>query len=68
MAEARERAEWARASCVIAMVHNVQCAKKADMKEPGHFNPWPPPEGAARAKPVQKVSPRIFKGMLPRSR
>lgn len=40
MAEARERSEWNRASSVMAMVHNAQCARASLMKPPAAFNPF----------------------------
>lgn len=38
--EAWDRAEWNRAAHVLAMIHNVNCVKKADLKEPGDYNPY----------------------------
>ena len=30
---------WATTSSVMAMIHNVNCTKKSDMKSPVEFNP-----------------------------
>ena len=39
-AEGRSRAEWSRAAAIMAMVHNVNCTKKGQMKSPAEFSPF----------------------------
>lgn len=59
MARARERAEWARCSAVVAMVFNTTRTKRADCKPASHFNPLA--ERAARPQPIATMTPRQMK-------
>lgn len=40
MREAREFAEWSRTAAQLAKMHNLQCAKKSNMKPPAYFHPF----------------------------
>ena len=39
MSEGKSQANWAHTSAIIAKIHNANCAKKSDMKNPDVFNP-----------------------------
>ncbi len=39
MYEGLQDEEWQHTSSILAMLHNLQCSKKAQMKPPTHFNP-----------------------------
>lgn len=54
MAEARQRDEWDRCSAVVAMVHNVNCTKRSDMRPPASFNPLR--KGRPKAEMVVPIS------------
>ena len=43
-------------SCLMAKIHNVNCAKKADMKSPAYFNPF-----TRRKKSVPQVPLRFYR-------
>jgi len=43
MAEARGRLEWNQTSAIVAMIHNVNCTKSHQMKNPDYFNPMATP-------------------------
>ena len=40
MAEARLEDSWERMAWIVAKLHNVNCTKRADLREPGSFNPY----------------------------
>lgn len=40
MADARRDEQWDHTSFLIAKLHNVNCAKRSDQKEPDHFHPF----------------------------
>ena len=37
--ETRDELEWNHTASLVAMIHNVNCSKKSDMKNPDQFNP-----------------------------
>jgi len=39
MSEGRSQADWAHTSKILAMIHNVNCSKKSEMKSADEFNP-----------------------------
>lgn len=44
MCDARIESEWSRCASMLAMIHNVNCAKKKDMMQPIEFMPnYKPP-------------------------
>lgn len=59
MAEARRRDEWDRLSTLLAMTHNVNCARRADAKAPAAFNPF-----HARPQSPMRASLAELKGVF----
>lgn len=39
MFEGKQDQEWQHTSSQLAMMHNLKCSKKSQMKAPNHFNP-----------------------------
>lgn len=40
MADGKRREQWGHTSHVLAKLHNVNCTKREDLKEPWEFNPY----------------------------
>jgi hypothetical protein len=40
MVEGKEFAEWSRAAAIITKMHNLQCVKRSDMRQPADFHPY----------------------------
>ena len=40
MAEGRNRAAWSRTAALLAMLHNINCTKRGDMKTAADFDPF----------------------------
>lgn len=60
MAEGRREEQWGHTSFLLAMIHNVNCAKKGDQKTPRQLNPL----HAQGDEVVEKVKLKDVKGLL----
>jgi hypothetical protein len=68
MTEGKQRADWNHTAAVLAKLHNVNCAKKSDLKTPADFHPFEKAK-ERESKPVfvskekqRKILKRVFCG------
>jgi hypothetical protein len=52
MAEGKNRAEWEQTAALLAMLHNVNCAKPGDRRPARDFNPCAGDDEGPRAERV----------------
>ena len=65
---ARGEFEWDQTSQIVAMLHNVNCAKKSDMVIPGDLNPYATKSLSKKKSPhddVILVPASTFKDLFP---